>query len=75
MLRFSLIGCSNHILKIGDQWERRDHDTAVTWRSYQSAECQKYPLLAKFPRPIQALIVEQLKKAVAATEQGEFFHW
>ncbi len=73
MLRFSLSGVAVHTLKIADQWELREEETATKWRSYQSAECQLYPQLAKFPGPVQQLIVGQLKKAMEAQDKGVYF--
>ena len=72
MLRFSLSGVAIHTLKTADQWELREQETAVKSRAYQSAECQVYPELAKFPGPIQQLMVAQLKKATEARDQGEY---
>ena len=69
--KFSLAGTATHGLRIGDQWERRAQEAAVKWRSYQSAECADYPLLRRFPGPIQDLIVTQIKKAQSDTENGE----
>ena len=71
MLRFSLSGVAKHVLKIGDQWELRDQQTAVNFRTQQSAECSIYPHLADFPGPIQKLMVGQLKKAMEAQDEGE----
>lgn len=59
-------------MKIADQWELRDEESAVKFRAYQSAECQMYPELAKFPGPVQQLIVGQLKKAMDAQDEGEY---
>ena len=70
MLRFSLAGVALHTLKIADQRALRDEETATKWRTYQSAECQLYPELAKFPGPVQQLIVGQLKKAMEAQDEG-----
>ncbi len=70
MLRFSLSGVATHTLKIADQWELREEETATKFRTYQSAECQLYPELAKFPGPVQQLIVGQLKKAMEAQDEG-----
>ena len=71
MLRFSLSRVAAHTLKIADQWELLEEEIATTWRSYQSVECQLYSQLAKFPDPIQQLIVRQLKKAMKANDEGE----
>lgn len=60
-----------HVLKIADQWELRDEETAVKFRAYQSAECQMYPELARFPGPVQQLMVSQLKKAMEAQDEGK----
>ena len=52
MLRFSLSGVALHTLKIADQWELREQEAAIRFRTYQSTEYQLYPELAKFPGPI-----------------------
>lgn len=60
-----------HTLKIAGQWELRDKETVVIFRAYQSAECQIYPHLAKFPGPVHHLMVSQLKKVMEAQDEGE----
>ena len=72
MLSFSLSGVAKHTLKIANQWELREEETATKFRTYQAAECQMYPQLAKFPGPVQQLMVGQLKKAMEAQDDGEY---
>ena len=67
----SLSGVAKHVLKIADQWELREEETAVNFRTQQSAECSMYPHLADLPGPIQKLMVGQLKKAMEAQDEGE----
>ena len=69
--KFSLLGCATHVLKIGDRWEQRARDAMVHWRSYQRAECKDYPYLAKFPSPVQDLIVDEMKKGRNAALEGK----
>ena len=71
MLRFSISGVALHTLMIADQWELREDESATKWRTYQSAEYQLYLELAKFPGPVQQLMVGQLKKAMEAQDEGE----
>ena len=71
MLRFSLSEVASYTLKIADQWELREEEAAVSFRTQQSAECITYPQLARFPGPIQKLIVGQLKKALEAQDEGD----
>ena len=70
--KFSLLGCASHVLRIGDQWEQRAKDEAALWRSTRSAECQDYPDLARFPGPVQELIVGQLKKGQQNAADGKY---
>ena len=72
MHRFSLSGAATHTLKIADQWELREQEATARFRSYQSAECQLYPQLARFPAPVQQLMVGQLKKAMEAQDEGMY---
>ena len=72
MHRFSLSGVATHTLKIADQWELREQEAAARFRSYQSAECQLYPQLARFPTPVQQLMVGQLKKAMEAQDEDMY---
>ena len=67
----SLSGVAKHVLKIADQWELREEETAVNFRTQQSAECSMYSHLADLPGPIQKLMVGQLKKAMEAQDEGE----
>ena len=69
--KFSLLGCAIHVLKIGDQWEQRAKDEMVRWRSYSRAECKDYPYLAKFPGPVQDLIVGEMRKGHDAAIEGK----
>ena len=74
MHRFSLSGTATHTLKIADQWELREQEASARFRIYQSAECQLYPQLARFPGPVQQLIVGQLKKAMDAQDGGMYYY-
>ena len=67
---FSFSGVISHVLTIGDQWEQRATDLEVLWFKTRVAKCSNYPELAKFPGPVQFLIVDQLKAAKKATEEG-----
>ena len=71
ILRFTLADIASHVLKIGDQWELRHHETVLKWQAYQTAECAQYPILAKFSGPIQELLAGQIRKTKDATEEDE----
>lgn len=70
METFSFFGVISHVLTIGDQWEQRATDLEVLWFKTHVLECSDYPELAKFPGPVQSLIVDQLKAARKATDEG-----
>ena len=72
MLSFSLSAVAMHTLKIANQWELREEETATKFKTYQAAERQMYPQLAKFSGPIQQFMVGQLKKAMEAQNDGEY---
>ncbi len=63
-MTFSLTGTANHALRIGDQWENRAKSEETSFRTITTPECRDFPPLAKFPYPVQKLIVEQYKEAV-----------
>ena len=69
---FSFSGVISHVLTIGDQWEQQATNLEVLWFKTCVAECSDYPKLAKFPGLIQSLIVDQLKAAKKATEEGTY---
>ncbi len=66
----SLSGVISHVLTIGDQWEQRALDVEQLWSKTRVVECSDYPELAKFPGPVQSLIVDQSKAAKKANEEG-----
>lgn len=60
-----------HVMKIADQWKKRDENEAIKFRITRIAECAQYPKLALFPEPVQLLIVDQLKNAMKTTDEEE----
>lgn len=66
-------GVISHILNIGDQWEQRALEVEQLWFKTRVVECTEYPELAQFPGPVQSLIVDQLKAAKKANEEGIYW--
>lgn len=71
MAKFSLAGAANHIMKIADQLEQQGHHAVIKFRSIRTAEYTQYSDLELFPGPVQSLIVDQLKQAMKAIDEGE----
>ena len=71
MVKFSLAGCAAHVLRIGDQWEHRAVAAAINFRSTCLPEASEEPALLKFPEPVQRLIVDQRKKGLELTDEGQ----
>lgn len=68
---FSITGTANHVLRIDDQWENRARKKETSFRTTFLAEAKDYPLLQKFPYPVQELIVQQYKESVQNNENGD----
>ena len=71
MMKFSLQGTVVHVLAIAEQWQQRADKAEELWRKTKVPECLQFRELEMFPGPVQTLIVDQMHKANAATEEGE----
>ena len=70
MENFSLSWVINHVLTIDDHWEQLALDVDQLWFKTRVAECSDYLELAEFPGLVQSLIVDRLKAAKKANEEG-----
>ena len=61
--KFSLCVIANHTLIIGQQWEQRDREAQMQWRHSKYGGDTRVPELARFPGPIQALLIDELREA------------
>lgn len=74
MENFSWSGVISHVLTIGNQWEQRALDVEQLWSKTWVVKCSDYPKLAKFPGPVQSLIVDKLKAAKRANKE-DIYSW
>jgi hypothetical protein len=69
MTQFSLADVVLHVMKIVDQWEQRDENEVIKFRTTRTVECTQYSKLALFLELMQLLIVDQLKDAMKVTDE------